>query len=74
MFDIHLTDVDGCTAHHYSARCGSYELFKCFTDIEARIYLKNNDGSNFLHIAALYGHLNLCKILKDKQNFDVHIA
>ena len=74
MFGIHLTDVDGWTTLHYSARYESYELFRCFVDIEADIYLKNNNGSNCLHIAALYEHLNLCKILTDKHNFDVHMA
>ena len=40
----------------------------------ADIYLKDNDGFNCLHYAALYGHLNLCKILVDKHNFDVHVV
>ena len=30
--------------------------------------------NNCLHIAALYGHLNLCKIFLDNENFDVHMA
>ena len=74
MFGIHLTDVDGCAALHYSSRCGSYELFRCLADTEADIYLKNNYGMNCLHIAALYGHLNLCKTLKEKHKFDIHMA
>ena len=40
----------------------------------ADIYLKNNNGYNCLHVAALHGHLSLCKILVDKHNFDVHLA
>ena len=38
------------------------------------IYLKSNNGLNCLHIAAMYGHLDLCKILINKHNFDVHMA
>ena len=74
LFGINVTDVQGWTTLHYSSRCGSYELFKCWADREADIYLKDNEGCNCLHIAALYGHLNLCKILKDKHNFDIHMA
>ena len=73
-FDVHMADENGWTALHYSARYGSYDLFTYFADMGADIYLKDNDGSNCLHIAALYGHFNLCKILKDKHNFDVHMA
>ena len=73
-FGIDFIDPDGWTALHYSSRCGSYELFKYFADIKDNIYLKDNDGMNCLHIAAMYGHLNLCKILKNKHKFDVHIA
>ena len=67
-----MADIDGRTALHCSAVSGSYELFTYFADMEADIYLTDNYGSNCLHIAALYGHLNLCKILKDKHNFNVH--
>ena len=73
-FKIHVTEKYGWTALHYSARYGSYDIFAYFADVGADIYLKNNDGLNCLHIAALYGHLNLCKILIDKHNFDVHMA
>ena len=38
------------------------------------IDIKDNYGLNCLHIAALYGHLNLCKIIIDKHNFDVDMA
>ena len=73
-FDKDTADKDGWTALHYSSRCGSYELFRYFADMGVDIYLKNNDGSHCLHIAALYGHLNLCKILIDKHNFDKDTA
>ena len=73
-FGVNDRDDEGWTALHYSARCGSYELFRYFADMGVDIYLKNNDGWNCLHIAALYGHLNLCKILIDKHNFDKDTA
>ena len=42
------------------------------TDVDG--WTATNDGWNCLHIAALFGHLSFCKILKDKHNFDVHMA
>ena len=69
-----MADKDGWTAIHYSARYGSYDLVTYFADMGANIYLKDNGGWNCLHIAALSGHLNLCKILIDKHHFDVHMA
>ena len=73
-FDVHMVTKKGCTALHYSVRYGSYDLFTYFANMGADIYLKNKDGWNCLHIAALNGHLNLCKILTDKHKFDVHIV
>ena len=73
-FDDHMADTDGWTSLHHSARCGSYDSFTYFADMGADIYLKNDDGQNCLHIAAQHGHLNFCKTLNDKHNFDVHIA
>ena len=37
------------------------------------ILLKTKNGMNCLHIAATYGHLNLCKTLLNKHKFDVHM-
>ena len=71
-FDVHIADKNGNTAFHCSAGSGSYDLFTYFADMEDDIFLTDNDDFNCLHIAALHGHLNLCKILKDKHNFDVH--
>ena len=38
------------------------------------INLKTRNGRTCLHIAALYGHLNLCKAFVDKHNFDVKVS
>ena len=58
-FDVHLFDKLGFTTLHFSVRYGSYELFRYFTEMGADIYLKIHRGCNCLHIAALYGHLDL---------------
>ena len=73
-FDLQLADKDGWTALHYSARNGTYELVKFFADMGTDVNLKINLGWNCLHIAALYGHLNLCKKLINKHNFDAQIV
>ena len=62
---------NACTALHYSAKYGSYKLLRYFVDMGVDIHLNNNNGWNCLHIAALYGHLHLFKILINKQNFNI---
>ena len=71
--DVQLPDNDGWTALHFSAGSGSYEIVKYFTNMGIKINLKTKDGMNCLHIAARYGHLNLCKTLINKYNFDVEL-
>ena len=73
-FDVHICDEYGWTALHYSVKNGNYEMIKFFIDMGSDIYLKVNDGSNCLHIAALHGHFNLSKMLLDNYNFDIHFA
>ena len=73
-FDVGMTNNYGWTALHLSAEAGNYELIKLFIDKGTDILLKTTDGGNCLHIAAFYGHLNLCKTLIKKHNFDVDIA
>ena len=73
-FDVHRADKDGWTALHFSAKNGVYELFTYFINMGSDINLKTNDGKNFLHIAALHGHLNLCRKLTDEYKYDVHIT
>ena len=72
-FDLHMTDNNGWAALHFSAQSGTYELIAYLTDMGTDIYRKTNDGANCLHIAALEGHLNLCKVLIDKHKFDVNV-
>ena len=73
-FDVDMTDNEGFTAFHRSAQSGVYELVKLFADIGGDIHLKTKVGEDCLHIAAAYGHLNLCKKLIDKHNFDVDMT
>ena len=72
--DLHMTDNKGCTAVHYSSQSGNYELVAYFVEMGADIHLKTDDGRTGLHIAALQGHLNLCKMLIDKHKVDLHIT
>ena len=71
---LHMTDNDGWTALHCSARSGNCELVAYFAEMRTDIHLKTNDGRNCLHIAALDEHLNLCKMLIDKHKVDVNVA
>ena len=73
-FDVRICDEYGWTALHYSVENGNYEMIKFFIDKGSNIYLKVNDGTNCLHIAALHGHFNLSKMLLDNYNFDIHFA
>ena len=56
-----MLDNGGCTALHFYARNGSYELVQFVAIKEVDFDLKNKDGCNCFQIGALYGHLNLCK-------------
>ena len=73
-FDKDMTDNDGWTALHHSAASGVYDLVKFFVDKGADIHLKNKLGRNCLHVAALYGTLNLCQALIDVNGFDKNCA
>ena len=73
-FDFNIPDSRGWTALHYSVLNGSCKLFKYFSNMGADIHLKTNDGKNCLHIAALAGHLYLCKQLVEKHKIDVNMA
>ena len=73
-FDLNLTDDDGWTVLHYSVRNGSYESLLLVVTRGADINLKTKKGRNWLPIAALFGHLSLCKMIIDKHNFDIQIS
>ena len=73
-FNLHINDNGGWTALHYSARNGSYELLTYFSDSGNDVYLQTNDGSDCLHIAALWGHLKLCDTLIVIKEFDVNVV
>ena len=65
-----MTDDDGWTALHHSARNGSYELVTYFGEMGTDIYVRNNSAWNCFHIAAFNGHLKLCPTLIEKYKFD----
>ena len=73
-FHVYMIDNEEFSALHRSAQSGVYELVKFFADKGGDIHLKTKVGGDCLHIAAAYGHLNLCKTLIDKDNFDVDTA
>ena len=50
-----MTDNQGWTALHYSARSGSYKLVSFFVNMGTDIQLKSYLGRSCLHIATLYG-------------------
>ena len=69
-FDKDMSDNNGSRALHHSAGSGVFELVHFFVDKKTDIYLKNKFGHDCLHIAVFYGHLNLCKKLIERFNFD----
>ena len=70
---MNLTGNHGCTALHYSAKNGNYELVRFVNDMGMDNHLKVNFGRSCLHISPPHGHSSLCKALIDKHNFDVHM-
>ena len=71
-FDVHFKDNDEWTALHHSPNNGCYELVSCFTNMGADIRPKTINGWNYGNVAAVNGHLNLCKAFVHKHDFDVH--
>ena len=70
---MYATDDEGWTALHYSVREGSFECVKNLLAMGTNIKLTTKNGKNCLHIAADYGHFNLCTTLISKYNFDVQL-
>ena len=73
-FDVYKVDNAGFTALHRSAQFGSYELVTFFASKGTDVHLKTKGGENSVHIAATYDHLNLCKTLINRHNFNVDRA
>ena len=70
-FDVNKTDDKGLTALHFSIQCGNKKLVELFIGLTMDIQVVTDDGINYLHIAADYGHMELCKTLIDKHKFVV---
>ena len=73
MWILHVMKEEGGAPLYYSAKYGSYELVKLFAVIGTDIQLKKKLGQNCLCVAAGYKHLNPCRTLTNKHNFDVHM-
>ena len=73
-FDIQMTHVCGETAMHFCVRNGNFELFQYFLKMGNNITQRARHGQNCLHIAAEAGYMDLCKVLIDEFNFDIHIT
>ena len=73
VFDVYTTDDEGWTTLYYSVREGSYESIKNLLAMGTNIKLATKNGKNCLHIAADYGHFNLCTTFISKYSFDVQL-
>ena len=62
-FDIHISDNDGWTPLHCSAKNGSFELFSYLLDKGSEIYCKTKDMENILHLSAANGHFDICEFV-----------
>ena len=71
-FDIHARDDFGWTVLHRAALSGDLELFQYLIENEADIFSKTKSGQTCLQKAADKGHLNICKLLLQNYNFDIH--
>ena len=54
-----MADNDGWTALHFSARYGSYELFRYIVQTGADIYLKTHRGSNCSYCSMVWAFESL---------------
>ena len=70
--NFNTVDNNGWTALHYPARNESYELLSFFMDMRTDILVKDNLGRNCFHIAAFWGHFNLCRKPKNKHKLYVN--
>ena len=73
-FDVWIPDKQGWNALYCSTRNGSDGLFSDFARMEIGIYIEDKDGWKCRCIAIIHGHLNLCKTLINKHNFDLYMV
>ena len=73
-FNVHMTDKHELTPLHCAALSGSYELFQYFLKMGSDAHVKAIQGISCLNIAALKGHLDLCKMFLQNHKFNVHIT
>ena len=62
-FDVNLTDKNGCTALHYSAKSGNFNLFLYILEKGSDMYFKTNRMENVLHFSASGGHYDICQFV-----------
>ena len=72
-FSLEVIDHNGVSALLFAAKVGNLELFQYLLEEGDDLYREKNNGMNCLHVAAVNGHLRLCKVLLEKYNFDLHM-
>ena len=71
-FDLHLKDENGWSVLHCAADNANLELFKYLIEQGSNVYSRTKNDMNCLHVAALCGCLQICKILLENYNFDIN--
>ena len=71
-FDIHARDDDMFTVLLHAACSDDLKLLEYLIENGSDIFSKTTDGRSCLHLAAENGHLEICKALLQKYNFDIH--
>ena len=70
-FDIFTKNDKGWSVLNSTAKSGNLELFQYFIQLGADVYNKTNCNYTCLHIAAYYGHLNICRNIFDLYQSDL---
>ena len=73
-FDINAANDNGWTALHCGLHNGNFELFQLLIENKSDIYSTSKDNTNCLHIAALGGHIDICKEILRTYEFDINAA
>ena len=69
---IHSKDYGGATSLHSASSSGSIDVFEYLVENGGEVDSRLNDHRICLHIAALKGHLHLCKLLIEKYKIDIN--